>query len=62
MEKEFVETSPFAPATCTIKLFVTIALGVPLIVPSLLKAKPGGKLPDTIDHEYGIVLPLALKV
>jgi hypothetical protein len=40
----------FASVTCTTKLLVPDALGVPLICPLLDKVKPAGKLPALSDQ------------
>jgi hypothetical protein len=34
--------------------------GVPLIVPSLERVSPGGKLPEDTNHEYGNTPPVAV--
>jgi hypothetical protein len=48
--------------TCTVKLDWPAPVGVPLIVPPLLKLRPAGKVPDAIVQEYGIVPPVAARV
>jgi translation initiation factor 2 alpha subunit (eIF-2alpha) len=45
--------------TCTVKLYCAAVVGVPLIVPALLKAKPAGNAPDATVQEYGAVPPAA---
>ena len=51
-----------ASVTCTVKLAVPAAVGVPLRTPPLLKLNPAGKLPDASDQLYGVVPPVAAKV
>ena len=46
-------------ATCTVKLEVPVAVGVPLIFPEL-RDRPVGREPDRIDHVYGAVPPVAV--
>ena len=41
------------------KLNVPAAVGVPLIVPSPLNARPGRQIPPASDHVYGCVPPVA---
>jgi hypothetical protein len=48
--------------TCTVKLDWPALVGVPLIVPALLKLRPAGNAPDTTVHEYGVVPPVAANV
>jgi hypothetical protein len=48
--------------TCTVKLDWPALVGVPLIVPPLLKLRPAGKVPDAIVHEYGVLPPVAVIV
>ena len=47
---------------CTVKLDWPALVGVPLIVPALLKLRPAGNAPDAIVQEYGIVPPVAVSV
>ena len=49
-------------ATCTVKLLVPAAVGVPLMTPALLKLKPAGSVPELTDQVYGVVPPLAANV
>ena len=56
-----VEDSLSFPATLMVKLLVPVALGVPLITPELLRFKPGGRVPETRDHVYGDVPPVAVR-
>jgi hypothetical protein len=49
-------------ATCTVKLDWPAPVGVPLIVPPLLKLRPAGNAPDVSVHEYGTVPPIAVSV
>ena len=46
--------------TCTLSVKVFAVVGVPLNIPAELNVKPG-TLPLVIDHEYGVVPPLAAK-
>jgi hypothetical protein len=46
--------------TCTVKADCPALVGVPLIIPALLKLRPAGKLPESTVHEYGIVPPEAV--
>ncbi|MEI8344482.1 MAG: hypothetical protein WCG06_00240 [Candidatus Omnitrophota bacterium] len=57
--KTFVADSPLPPMTCTVKLAFVTTPGVPLMTPPELKVKPGGRLPEKMDHVYGVVLPVA---
>ena len=50
------------PVHCTVKLAVVAVVGVPLSTPPLLSVNPAGKLPALMNHEYGVVPPLAAKV
>jgi hypothetical protein len=46
--------------TCTVKLEGPALVGVPLIVPPLLKLRPAGNAPEVTVHEYGVVPPVAV--
>jgi hypothetical protein len=49
-----------ASVTVAVKLNVPLAVGVPEIRPvDEASERPAGRLPDVIDHEYGVVPPLA---
>jgi hypothetical protein len=48
--------------TCTVKLDWPVLVGVPLMVPPLLKLRPAGNAPDVTVHEYGVVPPEAVSV
>lgn len=49
-------------ATCTVKLNWPALVGVPLIVPPVLKLRPVGNEPDANVHEYGVAPPVAASV
>ena len=36
-----------------------VPVGVPEIVPLLLRLRPAGSVPDKTDHEYGVLPPEA---
>jgi hypothetical protein len=36
--------------TCTVKLEVPPVVGVPLMIPALLRVSPAGSVPAVIDH------------
>ncbi len=49
--------------TCTVKLLVPNAVGVPEITPVLDASKrPVGRVPEAIDQVYGVVPPVATSV
>ena len=48
--------------TCTVNLDWPAPVGVPLIVPFLLKPRPAGNAPEVTVHEYGVVPPVAVSV
>jgi len=48
--------------TPRVKVDDPTVVGVPEIVPPLLKLKPTGKLPERTLHEYGVTPPVALNV
>ena len=46
--------------TCTVKLTVPITVGLPEMVPvEEFKLRPGGSVPELIDHVYAVVPPVA---
>ena len=52
-----------ASVTCTVKLAVPVAVGVPEMVPVVdASVSPAGKLPERIDHAYGVVPPAAASI
>ena len=53
------DDSPTESPTCTVKVDVPVAVGVPLITPSVDSDSPAGNEPDATDHEYGGVPPEA---
>jgi hypothetical protein len=58
-----VSLTPFASVTCTVKLNVPVAVGLPEITPvPLFKLNPAGKLPENRLHVSGAVPPVAAKV
>lgn len=61
MERENVAlvVSEVASVTCTVKVELPAAKGIPEMVPNLRRAKPAGKEPAEIDQEYGGVPPMA---
>ena len=62
IEKFFVYVDEFVSITCTIKLDVPVAVGVPDITPvELLRVKPFGRVP-VFDHVYGSTPPVAVRV
>src|SRR5271165_4368389 len=46
-------------ATCTVKLAVPVAVGVPEISPEVERVSPTGRLPETTDQVYGGTPPEA---
>ena len=64
MESGLVATSIGAEesVTCTVKLDWPALVGVPLMVPPLLKLRPAGNAPAETVHEYGAVPPEAVSV
>ena len=47
-------------ATVAVKLKVPLALGVPKIRPVLAaRLRPAGRVPEVIDHVYGVIPPVA---
>ena len=49
--------------TCTVKLDVPAAVGIPLITPvDALMDNPTGSAPDEMDQLYGVAPPVALTV
>src|SRR5579872_4248472 len=57
-----VAVSELLSFTCTVKLEVPAAVGVPLSCPAVLRANPAGNVPLVTDHWYGDVPPLAVSV
>src|SRR5580692_7798216 len=52
-----------ASLTCTVKLLAPVPVGVPEIIPVLgASVSPAGKVPESIDHVYGVVPPVAASV
>ena len=45
-----------------LKLNEPAAVGVPLNVPPAVKVSPPGREPDSRDHVYGVIPPVAVKV
>jgi hypothetical protein len=46
--------------TCTVKLRAPTTVGVPEIVPvEEFNVRPGGSVPELIDHVYAVVPPVA---
>lgn len=62
MLKDAVAVSELAPITWTVKLLAPLPVGVPEIAPAEESVRPAGKLPEAIDHVYGVVPPLAVSV
>jgi hypothetical protein len=53
----------FESFTCTVKVLVPFPVGVPEITPELeSRSRPAGRLPETIDHVYGVAPPEAVNV
>ena len=49
--------------TCTVKIVVPACVGVPLIWPvDAVRLSPAGNDPELIDHEYGAVPPVAVRI
>ena len=49
-------------ATLTVKLEVPVAVGLPEMVPELLKLRPAGRLPEETDQVYGVLPPVAARL
>jgi hypothetical protein len=62
MENDFVAVCDPLSATRAVKLAVVAAVGIPLITPPADSVKPAGSVPDVVDHEYGGVPPVAVKL
>src|SRR5574337_237700 len=63
MEKAFAADETFVSATCTVKLIVPAVVGAPDMTPvEPFNVKPSGRLPEEIDHEYGGLPPVAVRV
>ena len=41
----FVAVRPFASATCTVKVLLPVAVGVPVRAPEALRVRPAGRVP-----------------
>jgi hypothetical protein len=56
IESDFVAVSAGVceSVTFTVKFDVPEEVGVPLMTPPELKVSPVGRLPDTVDHAYGV--------
>jgi hypothetical protein len=60
---DFEAVKEFASVTCTVKLLVPVAVGVPEITPVVgVSANPAGNVPERMDQVYGVVPPLAARV
>jgi hypothetical protein len=46
--------------TMTVKSELPVVVGVPLMIPSLVKVNPGGRFPALMLHVYGCLPPLAI--
>ena len=53
IDSAFVTEFPLLSFTMTVKLYLPVALGVPLITPEGLRDRPDGSLPLAIDQVYG---------
>lgn len=62
MLRPAVAVRELALVTCAVKLAEPVAEGVPEITPVLESVSPAGRLPETIDHIYGVVPPVAVNV
>jgi hypothetical protein len=61
-EKSFVDEALLAPATRTVKLEVTSAVGIPSRTPAADRLRPAGSVPADTDQLYGVVPPVAASV
>src|SRR5512139_3476638 len=65
-EVEIVTANAFVavvpPVTCTVKLCVPNAVGVPLKTPAVDRESPAGSVPADTDQLYGVVPPVAANV
>src|ERR1700677_1972429 len=50
-----VAVAAVASVTCTVKLNVPDAVGVPASTPPVVRVSPAGTCPATTDHVYGLV-------
>ena len=57
-----VSAGAWLSVTRTVKLDVPAAVGVPEMTPALERERPEGSVPETVDHEYGDVPPVAASV
>ena len=48
--------------TCTVMLAAPAVVGVPEMVPPVLRDRPAGRVPDLTVHIYGAVPPVAERV
>jgi hypothetical protein len=62
IEKFFVTVDEAESVTCTMKLYVPEATGVPDITPPELRFSPVGRLPELNDQAYGVMPPEAASV
>ena len=60
--KDFVAVADTLSVAWTVKLLVPRTVGVPVIAPDGDKLSPAGRVPDVIDHEYGMFPLLACNV
>lgn len=58
--KVWLSDKPLLSVTLTLKVDVPAVVGVPLMMPAVLRDKPAGKLPLLSDQLYGAVPPLTL--
>ena len=58
--KVWLSDKPLPSVTLTLKVDVPAVVGVPLMMPAVLRDKPAGKLPLLSDQLYGAVPPLTL--
>jgi hypothetical protein len=59
IEREAVAAAPAASVTRTLILKVPEEVGAPEMMPEALSVRPAGIEPETRDHEYGGVPPIA---
>jgi len=60
IDRDFVTEIMFASVTCTVKLESPVAVGVPDISPvGPSRTRPSGRAPETTDHAYGVLPPVA---
>ncbi len=63
MDSACAAVAELASVTCTVKLLVPAADGVPLITPvPLFNVNPDGSVPALIPQLYGVLPPAAVKV